>query len=517
MCRKSFPALLVALLILFWACAVRGGFDPTRDPALVGWWAFDEGKGTVAADGSPNGNNGTINGGAIWVPGVYGSALQFNGTNAYVGTGKSLLNGLTGFTMAGWISAGSTGVYASLFGQNDLIELGFTTENGGQVGTWMAGNNWAFIGANWGLPYPSWHHIALAGDADRIALTSMARRWPRRENGMTSGTSSYCSPSAATSSTRPADWFPRRDRDVWLFRRRDGRGDPHVEKGPGGPGRATAPIPADEAEDVPRDVTLSWTAGEYAATHDVYFGTSVDDVNAAGKGVPSDILVSGGQTTTAYQPGELLDYGRTYFWRVDEVNAAPDDAIYKGKVWSFTTEPYGYPVKPAAAKASSSQFGAGPQNTINGSGLSATDTHSTDMATMWMTNGPQPHWIEYDSTRSIGCMSCGCGTPTSRSSRSSVLGPGMSRSVLHRRRRLDGPGESPRVRTGARLGVVHRQHCRRVRRGGREVRQADGHQGLGQPDATDRPERGPLPSTSRSRPASRNRAMRRRTWMSKRP
>jgi len=397
MCRKSFPALLVALLILFWACAVRGAFDPTRDPALVGWWSFDEGKGTVAADGSPNGNNGTINGGATWVPGVYGSALQFNGTNAYVGTGKSLLNGLTGFTMAGWISAGSTGVYASLFGQNDLIELGFTTENGGQVGTWMAGNNWAFIGANWGLPYPSWHHIALAGDADRIALYIDGQEVARDENGMTSGTSSYLFSIGGNVFNTTGDWFRGEIDDVWLFRRALTAVEVRtLMKGPGGPGRATAPIPADEAEDVPRDVTLSWTAGEYAATHDVYFGTSVDDVNAAGKGVPSDILVSEGQTTTAYQPGELLDYGRTYFWRVDEVNAAPDDAIYKGKVWSFTTEPYGYPVKPAAAKASSSQFGAGPQNTINGAGLSATDTHSTDMATMWMTNGPQPHWIEYE-------------------------------------------------------------------------------------------------------------------------
>ena len=38
------------------------------------------------------------------------------------------------------------------------------------------------------------------------------------------------------------------------------------------PGSAIEPRPADKATDVPRDVTLSWTAGKLAATHDVYLG-----------------------------------------------------------------------------------------------------------------------------------------------------------------------------------------------------------------------------------------------------
>jgi hypothetical protein len=31
-------------------------------PGLVGWWRFDEGSGSVAGDGSGNGNNGTVYG-----------------------------------------------------------------------------------------------------------------------------------------------------------------------------------------------------------------------------------------------------------------------------------------------------------------------------------------------------------------------------------------------------------------------------------------------------------------------
>ncbi len=41
--------------------------------------------------------------------------------------------------------------------------------------------------------------------------------------------------------------------------------------------------PADGATDVPRDATLNWTAGQYPATHDVYFGTVFADVNSASR------------------------------------------------------------------------------------------------------------------------------------------------------------------------------------------------------------------------------------------
>ncbi|HPY51337.1 MAG TPA: LamG domain-containing protein, partial [Sedimentisphaerales bacterium] len=271
MCRKSLLVLLVAVLILLAVGIAQGRFDPARDPALLGWWSFDEGSGTIAADGSGNGNDGTLNGDPLWVPGVYGTALQFDGQNAYVGTGKSLLNNLTGFTMAGWVSAGNTGVYSSLFGQNDLIEFGFTTESGGQLGTWMAGNGWAFVGANYGFTYPSWHHLVLAGDETRIALYIDGQEQASDEGGMSSGTSSYFFNIGGNVFNATGDWFQGEIDDVWLF----GRALTVAEirtlmKGPGGPGLATGPRPADEAVDVPRDVVLGWTPGEYAATHDVY-------------------------------------------------------------------------------------------------------------------------------------------------------------------------------------------------------------------------------------------------------
>ena len=96
------------------------------------------------------------------------------------------------------------------------------------------------------------------------------------------------------------------------------------------------------------------------------------------------MLVGQGQDDGTYDPAGLLDFGKTYYWRVDEVNQTPDGTIFEGAVWSFTAEPYAYPIKNVTATASGSQAGMGPENTINGSGLDKNDQHSTDPMTMWV-------------------------------------------------------------------------------------------------------------------------------------
>jgi len=146
-----------------------------------------------------------------------------------------------------------------------------------------------------------------------------------------------------------------------------------------------------------RDVALSWTPGNYASIRNVYFGTSFADVNAATAENPLNVLVGKEQVETTYDPTGNLAYGRTYFWRVDEVNEA-DGTIYPGKVWSFTVEPLVYTMTNINATASSSDPTAAPANTTDGSGLTDNLYHGNVETTMWLSNktGPQPSWIQYE-------------------------------------------------------------------------------------------------------------------------
>ena len=80
---------------------------------------------------------------------------------------------------------------------------------------------------------------------------------------------------------------------------------------------------------------ISWSAGDDANLHDVYFGTSFDDVNDA------NTTVTLGVYKTTQDLGEVnypvsTTWDTDYFWRIDEVNGA---STWKGLVWNFTTKP----------------------------------------------------------------------------------------------------------------------------------------------------------------------------------
>jgi len=164
------------------------------------------------------------------------------------------------------------------------------------------------------------------------------------------------------------------------------------------PGLAHHPNPASGSADVLRDAVLGWTPGLFAAKHDVYFGTNSDDVTNASRANPLDVLAVEGQDGDSVDVGRLA-FGQTYFWRVDEVNAAPDSSIFKGELWSFTVEPLAYPIPGASITASASSANnadMGPERTIDGSGLNALDQHSTKGIEMWLNAaGDQDIWIQY--------------------------------------------------------------------------------------------------------------------------
>jgi hypothetical protein len=169
-------------------------------------------------------------------------------------------------------------------------------------------------------------------------------------------------------------------------------------------GQATAAqvvSPEDAAADVYREAELTWLPGGFAAGHDVYLGTSFDDVNTATRANPLGVLVSEGQVASTYDPGRL-ELGQTYYWRIDEVNAAPDSTIFPGVVWSFTVEPLAYPITGIVATSNGEIVGdAAIENAINGVGLDENDQHSTVPDDMWLAlpTGAEPVWIQFEFDR----------------------------------------------------------------------------------------------------------------------
>ncbi len=98
------------------------------------------------------------------------------------------------------------------------------------------------------------------------------------------------------------------------------------------PGAVGNPQPANGAADVQMIATLSWTAADNAASHELYFGA---DANAVKNATTASVEYVGPKAlgSESYDPGKL-DWDAGYCWRVDEVYPAN---TVKGLVWSFST------------------------------------------------------------------------------------------------------------------------------------------------------------------------------------
>jgi hypothetical protein len=89
---------------------------------LVGYWNFDEGSGTTAADSSGNNNTGTLTNGPSWTTGKIGQALNFDNVDDNVSISKDLL-GTSSSTIAAWIYAKGYGEG----GYGNVVANGYTS------------------------------------------------------------------------------------------------------------------------------------------------------------------------------------------------------------------------------------------------------------------------------------------------------------------------------------------------------------------------------------------------------
>ncbi|HUU17271.1 MAG TPA: hypothetical protein VMW72_08985 [Sedimentisphaerales bacterium] len=106
---------------------------------------------------------------------------------------------------------------------------------------------------------------------------------------------------------------------------------------------ASSPNPPDGAIQPDTWVSLGWSPGAYAVSHDVYLGDNFDDVEEASR---DSVVFRGNQTSTFYVAGfpgfafpDGLVPGTTYYWRIDEVNDTEPNSPWKGDVWSFSIPP----------------------------------------------------------------------------------------------------------------------------------------------------------------------------------
>lgn len=139
---------------------------------LILWWKFDEGSGSVAADSSNRGLNGTWNGTqsgsstTYYAPGKVGTNAGFlNGSDNYIITGNVTQSFPDGVTMSAWVNmqqvgteayelvrSGSFNAYIYVSGANPTFNMGRRLNS---VPAYLD----SYV-ASPASTYNAWHHVA---------------------------------------------------------------------------------------------------------------------------------------------------------------------------------------------------------------------------------------------------------------------------------------------------------------------------------------------------------------------
>jgi len=319
------------------------------DPALVGWWTFDEGAGNAAGELSGKSVAGTFFGGPTWgFDGEHRGVLEFDGTDDYV-----FIDGhfnLPVYTMAFWFRVdGGTG-------QRDILSAYAVGVQHGILLEMQAGGTLRYLhryplGTGGGTNIyttttyddGAWYHAAMVKAQNKITL------YINGEEVDSTGDTSEFNPGDTfgvalgilDDERGLARMFPGAMDDVRIYDRpmsaEEIQAIMQLEIWP----YAYGPTPADGALHPDTWANLSWAPGPLATSHDVYLGDNFDDVNDG-----TGDTFRGNQTGTFLVVGfpgfavpDGLVPGTRYYWRIDGVDQANPDSPWKGSVWSFLVPP----------------------------------------------------------------------------------------------------------------------------------------------------------------------------------
>jgi hypothetical protein len=342
MSKKCFTLISFVLVL---------GLMSNASAELVGQWKLDEGAGTTALDATGNGNDGTLEDNPTVVEGQFGQALAFEGSRVAIPASDSLTADLFqgSFTLSAWINPTRTGntwqqIFRSMIAADTSNDTLFIN-NDGRL-SWRGRVNAAWAGgmcetAAGVVPADQWTHVAVTGDGTnfRVYVNGALSQESAFQTTDGSNATYYIGgdpPTTGESYTGMVD-------DLRVYNHVLSEDDirSSMENQGGAIVKAYGPDPSDGALHEDTWINLSWRAGDFAASHDVYLGDNFDDVNAGAEstfqGNQAGTFLVAGFPGFSYPEG--LVPGTTYYWRIDEVNDTEPNSPWKGDIWSFSIPP----------------------------------------------------------------------------------------------------------------------------------------------------------------------------------
>ncbi|MHC4628241.1 MAG: LamG domain-containing protein [Planctomycetota bacterium] len=329
--RKRLRCLIFVGLVI--------GIAPAQ-AALIHHWKLDD-AGTMAID-SVGGLDGDIQG-PTSVPGRSGNALSFDGSDDVVVI-QNFVPPKQG-TVAFWIDPGFGSSKQRIFGAGGDFEV--IVYSSGIVRNELFAGGSGTLQSNAGSVEPGqWFHIAVTYAYDSAGPSTALEVYVNGELDVVGPAGEPSVPSDTTlllghrAGAAGGEHYGGLLDDLRIYDHVLSEAEIRALASPPRT-QARDPIPPDGAIYEDAWANLGWTAGDFAASHDVYLGEGFDDVN---NGLADTFRGNQSSTTLlvgfpGYPLPDGLVPGTTYYWRIDEINDADPNSPWRGDVWSFSVPP----------------------------------------------------------------------------------------------------------------------------------------------------------------------------------
>ncbi|UCF16291.1 MAG: LamG domain-containing protein, partial [Phycisphaerales bacterium] len=311
------------------------------NPNLMLWWTLDEGEGTTAVDWSGHGNHGAITGDAQWTDGYQGTALTFDSDVYVESAGYQGVTGTAARTLCAWIRTSTANRTIMSWGLNLAGQKWRMYPNGTTGGLRLEVNGGYKYGVT-NIADGRWHHVAVTFEDDGTPDVLDTLLYVDGQPDATADSADESIDTGTTGLVRIGEspWHNQpfvgviddaRIYDTVLT------AEDIQQVMRGNTKLAGNPVPDRNTLVDIRDVSsLSFSAGDGAASHDVYFGTDRDAVAGADNSSPE---FQASQAGTSLSLDGLVEFGGgDYYWRVDEVQN--DGTVVAGTIWKFTVPDY---------------------------------------------------------------------------------------------------------------------------------------------------------------------------------
>jgi hypothetical protein len=314
------------------------------DPNLVGFWNFDQDKGGVALDWSGHGRHGEILGDPAPMDGYYLKALSFDGVDDCVEVPQVVTYD---FTLMVWLRADTPAPDGTTARAGSGLLWSDHAGGGDHFDMAVLGRKLAFETGPGGNPNTISGRDIVTGEWVHAAVTrSAAGQVQLYIDGGLDTTGDQSAVGARNPGANPRIEIGANTLDGRYFQ---GLLDEvRVYNRVLTPEEITAAMRADlrlawnpspamaQAIDIRYDRPLTWSAGDGAAEHEIYFGTDKAAVETATPATAG--IFQGRQAETAFRPAEPLVWDTVYTWRVDEIDA--NGTAVQGSIWTFTVADY---------------------------------------------------------------------------------------------------------------------------------------------------------------------------------